>query len=301
MDIGSIEGNPVRFADWAELQVLYKERNGVSLESIRTEVDVEGLVEGDISDDFIMADEVSQSLVAETVREIQRRIAHGGKGYPFRLSADGLELRPGAHRKTPYAFCLMVSDRDYYSQSDPAPRLFEHIASEALRSYLQGKSFRFGAPKPAPEQQILTALKSLSEQTGDQLLSTYPVKGTDKDLGLDVVGWKDFHDGMTSKVLVYMQCATGEDWIGKKGDLDLGTGGVWNQVVRWTTPPVKAMAIPYVIPPGDDWRRATPGLLFMDRLRIASLLPARALSIQGIDWSSWFSKRAKLVSKTGGK
>lgn len=300
MQIGSIEGDPIRFADWAELQVLYSGEASVSLESIRTEADVEGLEGEDPADDLAMPDEASQSLVAETVREIERRVAHGGKGYPFRIYSDRLELKPGAHRRTPYAFCLMVSDRDFYTQSDPAPRMFEHIASHALQSYLKGDALRFGAPRDAPDQQIKAALERLSELTGDGLLSTFPVKPTDKDLGLDVVGWKDFLDGKASKVLVYMQCATGEDWPSKRGDLDLGVAGIWNQIVAWTTPPVKAMAIPYVVPPGEQWKRAAPGLLLMDRLRISSLLPARALSIQGIDWSSWFKNRAESASKSGG-
>ena len=117
---------------------------------------------------------------------------------------------------------------------------------------------------------------------------------TDKDLGLDVVGWKDFVDAQTSKVLVYMQCATGEDWECKRGDLDLE--GRWRQVISWTTPPVKALAIPYVIPPGDQWKRATPGLLLMDRLRISSVLPATSISIRGIDWRGWFKSRVDAAS-----
>ena len=44
MNLSSIEGDPVRFADWAELQVLYSGATGISLESIRTEADIEGLL-----------------------------------------------------------------------------------------------------------------------------------------------------------------------------------------------------------------------------------------------------------------
>ena len=300
MQIGSIEGDPVRFADWAELRVIYSGKTGISLESIRTEVDVEGLLEEEDPEDFGQPDEASQSLVADAIREIYRRIAHGGNGYPFRLKDDRLELRPGVPRKTPYTFCLMVSDRDYWTSGDRSPRMFEHIASDALRAYLQGSSFRFGAPRNAPERQIKVALERLSQRTGDPPAGNYPVKSTDKDLGLDVVAWKDFLDGQTSKVLVYMQCATGEDWPSKKGDLDLSLAGVWNRTIVWTTPPVKAVAIPYVVAPGEEWERVTPGILFMDRLRISSLLPTQLVSEEGIDWSSWFTKRQDFVSKANG-
>ena len=291
MQTGSIEGDPVRLADWAELQVLYSKATHISWESIRTEVDVEGLLEGGEEDGSITPDQASQSLIADAIREIRRRMDNGGKGYPFRSGQNGLELRQGINRQTPYAFCLMVSDRDYWKPGDPSARMFEHLAREALQSYLKGSAVRFGAPRDAPEQQIIVALQMLEEQTGDPFRGAYPIKSTDKDLGLDVVGWKDFDDGEISKILVYMQCATGEDWPKKRGDLDLGPGGVWNKIMDWTTPPVKAMAIPYVVPPGNEWERVTPGLLLIDRLRISSLLPARALSIEGVDWNSWFSER----------
>ena len=298
MQIGSIERDPVKCADWAELEVLYGNETAVSLEYIRTSLDVEALLEEEASDNESMPNEMAQSLVAETVREIERRICSGGKGYPFRIHDNRLELKPGVHRRTPYAFCLMLSDRDYYSKSDPAPRLFEYIAAEALKAYLHGKAFRFGAPRDAPVEDIKTAVSQLSKLTGDVLVGTYPIKPTDKDLGLDVFGWKDFTDEKTSKILVYMQCATGDNWQSKRGDLDLSIGGIWSQIVGWTVQPVKAMAIPYVIAPGEEWKRATPGMLVMDRLRISSLLPARALSIPGRDWASWFQRRVDSVASS---
>ena len=299
MHLGSIEGDPIRFADWAELRILYSGVTGISLESIRTEADIEGLLgDRDRRDDSTSPDEESESLVADAIREVKRRSEHAGKGYPFRIHEYRLELRPGVHRWTPYAFCLMVSDRDLWSSGDPSPTMFEHVASTALRAYLQGCAFRFGAPRNAGEQKINVALERLADLTGDRLLANYPLRSTDKDLGLDVVGWKDFVDGMSSKLLVYMQCATGEHWLRKRGDLDLGTSGVWNQIIAWTNSPVKALAIPYVVPPGEDWQRATPGILLMDRLRISSVLPARSVSIDGIDWSGWFKSRIDIVSKS---
>ena len=293
MQTGSIEGDPVRLADWAELRVLYSQGTAISWESIRTEVDVEALLEEtwEANDPDTTPDQASQSLVADGAREIQRRIDNGGKGYPFKIGVNGLELRRGINRHTPYAFCLMVSDRDYWKPGDPSARMFEHLATKALQSYLKGCAVRFGAPREAPEHEIVIALQNLQKRTGDTFRGAYPLRATDKDLGLDVVGWKNFRDGEISKILVYMQCATGEDWPRKRGDLDLGPGGIWNKIMDWTTPPVKALAVPYVVAPGDEWGRATPGLLFLDRLRISSLLPARTLSIGDVDWKSWFKGR----------
>ena len=80
-----------------------------------------------------------------------------------------------------------------------------------------------------------------------------------------MVGWRDFADNRASKILVYIQCATGENWEGKRNDLELGVGSVWNQIMHWTVSPVKALAIPYVVSPEDEWRRVTAGLLLFDR------------------------------------
>ena len=61
---------------------------------------------------------------------------------------------------------------------------------------------------------------------------------------------------------------------------------------------MKALAIPYVVQPGVEWKRATPGLLLLDRLRISSVLPARAISVEGIDWQAWFNNRIGSVSNS---
>ena len=251
MQLGANEKNPVRLVDWAELQILYSGASRFSLESLRSEAELEGLeAEEDDPDTVGFPNERYDSLLPQTVAEIRRRIIDGGSGYPFRTDGEMLELKPKVPRLTPYAFCLMVCDRDYWVDGDPSPRMFEHIALDALMAYLHGDGVRFGAPRDGCDRAIKLALDRLSELTGDPLTSIFPVKNTDKDLGLDVVAWKNFVDQRASKVLVYMQCATGNNWYSKRGDLDLSIGGVWNQTFAWTTAPVKGMAIPFVVEPG---------------------------------------------------
>lgn len=299
MQLGANEKDPVRIVDWAELQILYSGDSKFNLESLKSEADMEGLeTEEDEPDMAAFPNEQNSPLLWQTVAEITRRTAHGGDGYPFRVNGEVLELKPRIPRLTPYAFCLMVCDRDYWYEGDPSSRMFEHIALNALIAYLQGDGFRFGAPRDASEQAIKIALLQLSERTGDPLISVFPVKNTDKDLGLDLVAWKNFVDQRASKVLVYMQCATGNNWYSKRGDLDLSIGGVWNQILGWTTPPIKGMAIPYVIPSGIEWQRATPGMLLMDRLRIASLLPPKAIRTAGFRWRKWYFERVSEAKKS---
>ena len=61
MRISSIEGDPVQLADWAELELLYSGGTELSLESIRTQLDFEGLLGDDPTDDSDTSDEAAQS------------------------------------------------------------------------------------------------------------------------------------------------------------------------------------------------------------------------------------------------
>ena len=292
MNLGSQEEDLVQLADWAELQILYTGEQHISLEYIRTELDIEGLEFGDVGEGDFGSHERSERLISQVVREFERRESNAGNGYPFRCDGVFLELRSDVTRWNPYVFCLMVCDRDFWVSGDRSPRIFEHVASAALGSYLQGNAVRFGSPRDTLPSDIEEALRELSCLTGDPLtVDGFPRESTDKDLNLDVVGWRDFTDYQASKILVYMQCATGENWVGKRNELDLGTAGVWSHTMRWTVPPVKALAIPYVVNPVDEWKRVTPGLLFFDRLRICSLLSTSKASTENVDWSEWCETR----------
>ena len=199
----------------------------------------------------------------------------------------------------PYVFCLLVCDRDFYTSGDRSPRIFEYVSAAALESYLRGSSLRFGFPRDEENMpvNIQAALDELARLTGDRRnVGGFQVQPTDKDLSLDVVGWKDFIDERTSKVVVYMQCATGENWKSKRNDLDLNAGGWWNRIIVWAHPPLKALAIPYVIGSDDEWDRANGGLLIMDRLRICSVLSVCIQSVDESDWSEWCENRIAWVN-----
>ena len=297
MNFGSQERDFVRAVDWAELQLLYSDIGFVSLEYLRTEFDTEGLERAENDQD---EGEPGEAFIAQVAREIERRISDAGQGYPFDFNNGMLSPRTDIEKWNPYVFCLLVSDRDYYSRGDRSARIFEHVAAGALASYLQGDSLRFGAPRNSDNlpSDILSALHKLSQRTGDPL-GPYPVNSSDKDLGLDVVGWKNFVDGRTSKIQVYMQCATGEDWKSKRVELDLG--GKWDIIMTWTLAPVRGLAIPYVVAPEREWNREAPGLLLFDRLRICSLLPTDVQATNGIDWSRWCEGRVAKVREEQGR
>jgi len=296
MQLNPAERDPVKVADWVELQVLYSGQDSLSFEAVRSYIDTDGSLfeEGDgVREPELLPQERSESLVASTVVEIERRGQIVGDAYPFQRSEGRLQLRSDLESHMPYLFCLLAADREFYSPADQTvASLFEHLTREALVVYLGGNAVRFGAPRDTMPLGIRDAIDELARLTNGERIGVYPVNDTDKDLGLDVVGWRDFPDRYISKVEVYMQCATGENWTTKKYECDLQ---VWDSILKCSNDRLKGLAVPYVVAGGEEWKRAAWGLLFMDRLRIASILSGRELPDNEYNWWEWCCERIKVA------
>lgn len=297
MILSPSERDPIKAADWIELQCLYSIGKSVSLERLRSQINLDASlneeIEEEVSDlDLTLGwpDEASERLLAAAANEIERRALLLKGSYPF-LFADG-RLRATSideHNWNPYLFCLLVADREFYSPADQlSPVLFEHLACDALAAHLSGEAVRFGTPRDSMPTGVHDALSELSRLTGNRRISEgFPVNATDNDLGLDVAGWKAFPDGQRNKLEIYMQCATGENWSGKRNEPNLE---IWRQILSWSIYPTKAMAIPYVASE-DDWGREALGLLLMDRLRLAAALAHEDLSDPKWGWPEWCHER----------
>lgn len=295
MRLNPAERDPIKVADWVELEVLYSGVDSLSFEALRSQIDIDGtLFEGkeEVGEPEALPYERSESLVASTVVEIDRRSRIASDAYPFERSDGRLQLRADLEGCIPYVFCLLAADRQFYLPTDRAlASLFEHLTREALAVYLDGNAVRFGAPRDTMPAGIQDAIDELARLTNDEKIGVYPVNDTDKDLGLDVAGWKDFPDRYISKLEVYMQCATGENWTIKKNECDLQ---VWDSILKCSNDRLSGLAIPYVVAEGEEWKRAAWGLLLMDRLRIASVLSNRELPKNEHNWWRWCSERIKL-------
>lgn len=292
------ERDPVNVADWVELEVLYSNEGRLSFETLRSQIDTDGTIYeqvDEIGEPDMLLPELSEGLVASTEVEIDRRIRIVGQAYPFERSGGLLQQRTDFRDCIPYIFCLLAVDRELYDPSDPIfqglPALFEHLVCEAMVSYLGGEAVRFGEPRDTMPARINDAVKELARLTGDKQVDVYEVNATDKDEGLDVAAWKNFSDKYLSKLEVYMQCATGTNWRGKKEDCKLY---VWEKILTCYTERVRGLAIPYVVAEGHDWNHEVCGLLFMDRLRIASVLNGRKLPDTKYNWWKWCEKRISI-------
>lgn len=110
-------------------------------------------------------------------------------------------------------------------QADPAMgRAFQICATIAAAGYMSGDAYWFGHPRPdrTPFMEAIRKLSGLLRQ-GTPAIAAPPGETLyAKDGGIDVVAWRDHHDERPSKLIMYGQCASGMDWVGKpvKGKVD---------------------------------------------------------------------------------
>ena len=291
MLLSPTEKDPIKVADWVEVNALYSSTGQLSLEVAWSDIDTDGtLLEEPIALDEpeALASELSESLVASAAAEIKRRIQIAAGSYPFEL-LGGVVKASVDIRYLPYIFCLLVADREFYSPGEQhSTRLFEHLVCKALNAYLGGEAARFGAPRDTMPQGIIEAVGELANITGNRKLSNgYPLNTMDQDLGLDVAAWKDFPDQRWGKVELYVQCTTAQEWESKKGDCKLDE---WRGILFWPFEPILGLAVPYVVS-DYDWKRESPGVLLMDRIRIASILRDQDLSNDPLRWWEWCQER----------
>ena len=299
MRLSAGERDTVKAADWLEAQVVYSGSGVSSLEQLRSQItleseldDEEDLEDHDLTDSEDAPSGPSERLASNTANEIQRRIALCGDAYPFDFENGLLMWNRHGEWADPYIVCLLASDREYYKAGDDTALVFEHLTTLAVKEFLGGCAIRFGAPRDTMPRAFREAVSKLAELTATKLLNGWATYSTDQDLGLDVVGWKPFPDEFNNRLQIYVQCATGEGWLEeKKGEPDVET---WNGILLRGVPPVRDLAIPYVVDDSDKWQRDIGNRLLLDRLRIACTLHGTQLQDGPVLWSDWAKKRASL-------
>ena len=305
MRLSAAERDPIKAADWLEAELVYARGSAVSLERIRSQATLEG--DMDVEDDRLehgldanedVPSGPSERLVSNASNEIRRRITLCSGFYPFSFDGGRLTWNDPKRLADPYIVCLLASDREFYSDGDDTAKVFEHLTTLAMESFLGGSAVRFGAPRDTMPRDIGEAISRLAELTSAEELNGWNTYGTDQDLGVDVVGWKDFSDTHNNRLQVFAQCATGEGWLEeKKGEPNLE---MWSGLLLWGTPPIKALAIPYVVNEKEKWQRNIAGRLLLDRVRITDSLRGTNLNEEIVHWADWVEERVDKVNDTRG-
>jgi hypothetical protein len=287
-------------SDWMELHTLSSPRR----ETNDTELIALGQLADDREDvDTIEADARLERLADEVFDELDRRLVATHGSYPFALSETGtrLTLKEGHLTDGNYAylFCLLVSEyrrQEMLARSIFAPviaeveDLFQVCSTIAAAGFLNGFAVSFGFPRPDGSGFLAALRRTYQERMreGETEAAARPgVSSHTKDGGIDIIAWRDFPDGLPSKLYLLGQCASGAAYPSKGVRSFISSfHGDWFTKAP-ASPPIEALFVPFmldhdlVVRPSERPTQARSGRylslgrdlgVIIDRCRIAHLV-----------------------------
>ncbi|MGH2777285.1 MAG: hypothetical protein ACRDJB_01400 [Actinomycetota bacterium] len=223
------------------------------------------------------------------VHTMSRRAALLGDAYPFRTGA-GIAAKPDAADFS-WTTMLLISSgspvRDDLRLHDAALHHEQITTNSLLRLYGLGtRSVRFGWPSEVGRpREFPDAVRWLAGEMGVQVGNSYRSPHR-KDGGVDVVTWRPFPDGRSGFPVMLTQCTLERDFAHKAGDVDVR---VWAGWLRLDVDPTTALAVPDVVPAGEEWNALATRTVVLDRIRLAALLGASGTTDAGLagvrDWT----------------
>ena len=284
--VPSATSSPVEHADWFELFTIGSIGRIRSLKDFTCEIRRTGSTDAiaDSDDETYCSDihsETSETIGEDAFSEVEWRLkACGGEAiYPFTVESGYLEF-PEGKESSIYIFLLLLSvfGKDAGPKGMSGAKLFEDVCAEAGKAYFgerhpHTQSFVFGSPRSTGlPKRFDKAVDLLCRKMGEGRKFKNQYEGNyrhTKDSGLDIVIWRDFNDNRKGKLIAFGQCATGSNWKGKTGDLDVSEFcSCWLE----TSPvvdPLKLIFVPHRVEDNDWCRIALRGGLCFDRCRIA--------------------------------
>jgi len=254
--------NPIKLADWLEISSILSPDSDASRGDLESALRVAAFNE-------VLDSEDIERKVLEVFTELEQRENAAAHAYPFGIDGLVLKLKSEWENYPAYTFCLFLS---YFGvkETRETPKLFEGISCQAAKKYLNGEGKGFGSPRtdlPASFSDAVTEVCKLIGEGGQFLEQLSHRK---KDDTLDVVVWADFLDQLPSKVVMFGQCAAGDNWEEKLAELQPAVFcDQWMAKSLVSPAPIRSFFIPHRLE-RDKWdlvcRKA--GIVF-ERCRIA--------------------------------
>lgn len=205
-----------------------------------------------------MSEEDSENMINFVWVELNTRMSRYSDDYqPYEI--DNFEVTSKIDWKEfpEYILMLILSLKGNGWEPQKTGKIFERICNEAVRNYIGGESLINGFPKTYSVKQIADIIKEKFREEK---------RATDKDRGVDLIVWKSFEPNRGNKVLLFIQCAAGQNWKTKTSDLSIP---VWARYIDFRCHPIRGLAIPVCLTHQIDFAEysAEAGLIF-DRTRI---------------------------------
>ncbi len=267
----------VTHADWLELWALLSKDRTASAADLARALQREAPEGAD--------KERADRAAAEAITEIGARTVAAGAAYPFVVAGNLVTCvdNPYGRAYLPYSFMLSLS---FFGWDPPAGtvafprRWFEELSAAGSKAFLAGESVIMSPPRTnlrAPFWHAIDDLCLLMGEGGGW--REQPVGWNRPNAGLhpqddavDVVAWRYFADRQSGKLILFGQCATGDNWEDKLTELQPPAFcGDWMREAP-PTAIIRAFFIPHrVTRERWDYSVRRCGLLF-DRCRLAATL-----------------------------
>jgi hypothetical protein len=230
-------------ADWLEILALARPQRSSTDGDIATPNDIledRAAIAADSDpaspeDDPDILDSATEQALDAVFEELGSRQRILGPAYPFDLniSKRGLTLSVSSAHEDPlteraraiYIACLymtgirggLIDAKAAKIKADPdMGNAFQICATIAAAGYMSGDAYWFGHPRP-DKTPFMDAIRNVAGWLQGTPAPKAPAGETlyAKDGGIDVIAWRDHHDGRPAKLIMYGQCASGMDWVGK--------------------------------------------------------------------------------------
>lgn len=186
-------------------------------------------------DDPDILDPATEQALDAVFEELANRRRVLGTAYPFDLKIEtrrlSLSVSPASRdalveqARAIYTACLymtgvrggLIDAKAARLKADPdIGNAFQICATIAAAGYMSGDAYWFGHPRP-DQMPFMDAIRKVAGLLNGVAALSPPLGETlyAKDGGIDVVAWRNHHDGRPAKLILYGQCASGMNWVGK--------------------------------------------------------------------------------------
>jgi len=227
--------DPIRLADWVELNLLLDEELTVSVTSITDELSDTPPDDAASSERRFSGEdqespgywESAEEMAETALSELVTRATWLGDGYPLAISGDAAMLSEVIARRDTYRFLVALRARHLYADAlgdDGATSglIFEELSKHALGSYLgadYAHRVRFGTAGGHRGDDLPD---DLSEAVRELCQRLHEASGQIPDMGrddyrADVVAWKPFGDDRPGQLVAIGQATISErEWLKKE-------------------------------------------------------------------------------------
>ena len=292
---------PIRLADWVELNILAEEEEVLSVDSVTAELAGEP---PDVADDAEFRspredpdDPEGESLpahwnklensTADAFRELSSRAGWLQDHYPLRIAGDIAERNHGTATHNVYRFLVLLRARQLYKAAlgdngRVSGFLFEELVKHALGAYIGARSqtqVRFGVAGGTRGDGLPNAVDAAVRELSTRVhepMGQVPDR-SDGDFKADVVTWKPFGDRLPGQLALIGQATISEgDW-GQEEPAKRWTYAALPdrpRLIEWLARPVTAVAFPETLSltPSTTLRGLEFSSIPFDRLRLLKVL-----------------------------